>query len=291
MGRSNTWVYTTGIVIAVACGAKTDISDVGAIDTGPDAGAAAGQSGASGGTGRGGASGRGGANGIGGAAGRGGSFGASGSSGFGGTGAFAGGGGVAGGAGRGGTFGSGGTFGRGGAFGSAGDGGSAAVGPPREFEIEGIAAAVCGRIVPPPCSDNACFGPRGTPCTLEECEAKVIQEFKLALLEGCGDYYYEMTDCYLRTPDVCRVAAECLTTSTARLYNECYQNNNCIASTSVPGSCAVECYSPSWRADCQQAAGGMSCTCTQGRNGGTMFTIGMGCNSTAWNPTVAAFCR
>ena len=297
MGQSNRWVFTTATVIAAACGAKTDLGSFAPDDREADAGATGGRGGAIGAAGRGGVGGRGGAGtgggGRGESLGRGGTFGAAGNSSVGGAAGMAGGGGMAGAAGRGGG-GIAGIAGRGGVGGSANVGGSniggtGNVGGTTVFDVSGMAAAVCARIEPPPCADSACFGASG-PCTLDECLTRVTENYQLAILEGCGREYFDIADCILRTPDVCQVL-QCLSSPLGQNFNRCYQYNDCIAATPVAGSCAVNCSTPDWGAECEQGPGGLVCTCSRGPRAGLRFMTGVGCNSAEWNPTMQAFCR
>jgi hypothetical protein len=286
MGRSDRWVFTTVIVIASACGAKTDIASM--VDGEDDAGTGAvgGQSGGSGSGGRGGVSGRGGA------AGRGGSLGAAGAFGAAGGGGFGGGAGIAGGAGRGGVGGVGGA-GRGGTGGNAGAGrggvgGSGAIDGSGDFDVSGVASAICTRIVPPTCTDPACYGPQGTPCTFAECVVVATEDFDRGILEGCGWQYLDVAKCYLATPDVCTVLRECLGSGLARPYTQCLDGNDC-GGIMGEGSCSVTC--SAWGVECKAVPGGMTCGCTQGPRTGLTFSIGVGCRSPEWNSIVGSYCR
>lgn len=135
-------------------------------------------------------------------------------------------------------------------------------------------------------------------CGPFDCVNQLHQSVAEATSVGCFFELDLVLDCAIKFPMSCPspnpdegpvLAPQC--DGVAQDLESCVEGNGQCSSFGGSNGCGMNCSGANaWGVKCTSSPAGLDCVCTEGPNAGLSTTIGVECNSPAWQETVAKLC-
>lgn len=144
--------------------------------------------------------------------------------------------------------------------------------------------------------DEICKQMSQLPCGTFDCQNELHEAVADSTNAGCLAELELVFDCALAYPLICdgsddgpSLSPEC--NGVRNDLTQCMQGTGDCAAYGGGNGCGMTCSGPdAWGVKCTSSPAGLDCVCTDGPNAGLSTTVPVGCNSPAWQETVANLC-